>query len=109
MQDIRDDIFRDMADRRVRAEITAKEKGIVAETGSVRTSAEELGLSVEHIVDQGSPVEKGDVVARFSGNPKQIAMAEERLIGLMAKASGIATAARRFVERAGPDIQIVSG
>ncbi|MCP4757399.1 MAG: hypothetical protein GY866_41595, partial [Proteobacteria bacterium] len=75
----------------------------------VRTSAEELGLSVEHIVDQGSPVEKGDVVARFSGNPKQIALAEERLIGLMAKASGIATAARRFVERAGPDIQIVSG
>lgn len=42
------------------------------------------------------------------GAPKAIAIAEEELIGLLAKASGIATAARKLVEAAGR-IRIVGG
>jgi nicotinate-nucleotide pyrophosphorylase (carboxylating) len=54
-------------------------------------------------------VEPGDEIIQLVGKPKQIAMAEDRLIGIMAKPSGIATSARRFVEKAGSRPRIVSG
>ncbi|MGW8314331.1 MAG: hypothetical protein ACWGNV_01935, partial [Bacteroidales bacterium] len=48
------------------------------------------------ILKEGSEVRSGDEVARFAGGPKQVVAAEDVLIGLLAKPSGIATAARRF-------------
>jgi nicotinate-nucleotide pyrophosphorylase (carboxylating) len=109
MPDIRDDIFREIAERRLTASIIADDDGIVAGTDAVRNAANELGLTIESLLGDGNPIRRGDEVGRFSGTPKQVAMAEERLIGLMAKPSGIATAARRFVERAGGRPEIVSG
>ena len=109
MPDLRDDIFRGVAQRRVTAEIVAAEPGIVAETRMAAEAAQELGLNLDSILEAGDAVTPGRVIARFSGSPKQIALAEDRLIGLMSKASGIATAARRFVEKAGSRPRIVSG
>ena len=109
MPDIRDDIFRSVETRQVAASIIADDEGIVVGTDAVRQAANELGLSIASLLDEGSPVSKGDEIGRFSGTPKQVAVAEERLIGLMAKPSGIATAARRFVEKAGRRPEIVSG
>jgi nicotinate-nucleotide pyrophosphorylase (carboxylating) len=109
MPDIRDDIFRSVATRQVTASIIADDQGIVAGTDEVRQAANELGLSIISLLDEGSPISEGDEIGRFSGMPKQVAVAEERLIGLMAKPSGIATAARRFVEKAGQRPEIVSG
>jgi len=109
MPDIRDDIFRGVAGLRVTVSIVADDEGIVAGTDAVRQAANELGLSVDLLLDEGSPVSEGNEIGRFSGTPKQVAIAEERLIGLMAKPSGIATAARRFVEKAGERPEIVSG
>ncbi len=42
-------------------------------------------------------------------NAKQIAVAEEFIVGFLAKPSGLATAVRRAVEAAGPDMNIVCG
>lgn len=109
MPDIRDDIFRGVATRQVIVSIITDDEGIVAGTDAARQAANELGMSVDSLLDEGSPVSKGDEIGRFSGTPKQVAVAEERLIGLMAKPSGIATAARRFVEKAGGRPEIVSG
>jgi nicotinate-nucleotide pyrophosphorylase (carboxylating) len=109
MPDIRDDIFRGVVKRQVIASIIADDEGIVVGTDAVRQAAKELGLGIDSLVAEGSPVSKGDEIGRFSGTPKQVAMAEERLIGLMAKPSGIATAARRFVEKAGRRPEIISG
>jgi len=78
-------------------------------TASAADEARKLGLSIVHILDEGSPVQKGDEIARFQGSPKQVVMAEDVLIGLMAKPSGIATAARNFVDKAGNRPRIVSG
>ena len=61
------------------------------------------------MVDEGKTVRKGDEVAKISGTPRQIALAEDLLIGLIAKTSGIATATRQCVDRAGKHIQIVCG
>jgi len=61
------------------------------------------------MLEEGSPVRAGDEVMRISGNPKQIALAEEVLMGLMSKPSGIAGATRKCVETAGERIRIVCG
>jgi len=107
--DIRDEILRGIANRTVTARIIADDRGILAETAALKREAEALGLKIGHVLGEGSPVGPGDEIARYHGRPKQIAMAEERLIGLIAKPSGIATAARRFVEKAGRRPEIVSG
>lgn len=109
MPDIRDDIFRSVAARQVTVSIIADDEGIVVGTDAVRQAANELELSVDSLLAEGTSISKGDEIGRLSGTPKQVAVAEERLIGLMAKPSGIATAARRFVEKAGKRPEIVSG
>jgi nicotinate-nucleotide pyrophosphorylase (carboxylating) len=91
------------------AAIIADDDGIVVETASAADEARKLGLSLIHILDEGTPVQKGDEIVRFRGSPEQVVIAEDVLIGLMAKPSGIATAARKFVEKAGNRPKIVSG
>jgi nicotinate-nucleotide pyrophosphorylase (carboxylating) len=107
--DVRDEILRKVAGQRVTACILADDDGIVVETARVAEEAARLGLSVVRIVKDATAVETGEEIARFSGMPKQVAMAEEVLLGLLAKPSGIATAARRFVDKAGDRPTIVSG
>jgi len=109
MADIRDHIFRGVARRQVMVSMIADAEGIVAGTDALRQAANELGLSIDSLLEEGSFVREGDEIGCFSGTPKQVAVAEERLIGLTAKPSGIATAARRFVEKAGRRPEIVSG
>jgi nicotinate-nucleotide pyrophosphorylase (carboxylating) len=107
--DMRDEIFSGITEKMITACIIADEAGIIAETAAAAREAERLGILMESIVEAGSQVRAGDVVARFRGTPKSIAMAEEVLIGLMAKPSGIATAMHEFVEKAGGRPRIVCG
>ena len=83
--------------------------GVIAGIQAAKDKAKSLGLEIIQILEKGQTVQRGDVIATVSGNPKQIAIAEDELIGLVAKPSGIATATRNCVDRAGPDIQIVCG
>ncbi len=108
-QDIRSDILRSVMGRKVTASIIADDDGIVVETAAAEKEAKRLGLTVSRILVEGSKVHQGDEILRFTANPKQVAIAEDILIGLMAKPSGIASAARRFVEKAGRRPKIVSG
>lgn len=106
--DVRDDILRGAAGKRVVARIVAEQDGVLAESAVAASEVHRLGLELQAIRSDG-PLCKDDEVLRVSGNAKQIVMAEEVLVGAMAKASGIATAARRFVERAAGRPHIVSG
>ena len=109
MSDPRDKFFEPVASARVTARVIADEPGIVAGAGTVPDALAEIGLSAARQLANGSPVDRGTVVTEVSGSPKQIALAEERLIGLLAKPSGIATATARFVARAGGRMRVVSG
>jgi len=109
MRDLRDEIFAGVMTRSVTAVILAEEDGMIAGTEEATEQARALGLGVLAILREGEPARAGQEVARVSGNPKQIALAEDSLIGLMAKSSGVATAARRCVDRAGERIRIVCG
>ncbi len=109
MGDLRDDIFASLNGTTVTAVVLAADDGVVTQVAKATAAAEDLGLNVIYARADGSSIASGDEILRIAGSPKQIAMGEERLIGLMAKPSGVATAARRFVERAAPALKIVSG
>jgi len=109
VEDLRDRILGGVAGKRVTASIIADDSGIVVGTTLAKVEAEKIGLSVEKMVDEGSQVRKGEEIARFCGNAKQVVMAEDVLMGLIAKPSGVATAAHKAVEAAGERPQIVCG
>ena len=83
--DLRDEIFARIADRAFAAAVIAAEAGIVAAVDSTAEAAEEVGLTVK---------------ARRTSEARCI-------VGSIS--SGIATAARRFVDRAAGRPRIVSG
>jgi nicotinate-nucleotide pyrophosphorylase (carboxylating) len=107
--DVRNEILRKVEWKRVTAAILVDEEGIVSGIASAKEEASKLGLSVLRIVPEGSEVRKGDEVIRFFGTPRQIVMAEEILIGLLAKPSGIATQAHKFVKATGGKPKVVCG
>ena len=109
MSDPRDKFFEPAASARVTARVIAEEPGIVAGTNAVAASLAEIGMVASSQLADGTPVKAGTVVTEIVGSPKEIALAEERLIGIMAKPSGIATATARFVARANRRVRVVSG
>jgi nicotinate-nucleotide pyrophosphorylase (carboxylating) len=108
-RDIRDEILLGVSEQNVTARILADGEGLVTGSQAAESRAKELGLTIKYMINEGSSVKSDDEITRLIGRPKQILMAEEQLIGLMAKPSGIATAARKFVDRAGERPRIVSG
>jgi nicotinate-nucleotide pyrophosphorylase (carboxylating) len=107
--DIREEILRHVQGKHVTATILADDEGIIAGIPSTKKEADKLGLSLLMTRNDGDHVKKGDEVIRFSGSPKQVVMAEDILIGLLAKPSGIATSARKFVKATGGRPRIVCG
>jgi nicotinate-nucleotide pyrophosphorylase (carboxylating) len=109
MTDPRALVFASITDTKVTAVVVAEEAGIIVHTPQAAAVAAELTLTVDGCAPEGSRIHAGQALLRVTGNPLAIALADERLIGTMAKASGIATAARRFVDRAAGSLRIVSG
>lgn len=107
--DVRDEILRHVTATRITASIVADEPGILAGVSLAKREADRLGLSVLHCMEDGSPLKKGIEIARLIGSPKQVVMAEEILVGWLAKPSGIATRAHNFVARTAGRPKIVCG
>ncbi|SFQ10808.1 nicotinate-nucleotide pyrophosphorylase (carboxylating) [Oscillibacter sp. PC13] len=109
MVDVRDQIFAGIRDRKYRAVLTPERDGILSGAAEAAKTAETLGLEWKCACDEGGRLKEGVPFAELVACPKQIAMAEEQIIGTLAKASGIATAAKRAVDAAAGSVQIVSG
>lgn len=107
--DIRDQIFAGVMDATTTAAITAERDGVLAGIDRAREKAVELGLTVLYWAEDGMWIAEGEKVLLVRGNPKQVAQAEEVLVGLIAKSSGIATAAHKAVSHARGKVAIVSG
>lgn len=108
MTDIRDMLFEQSTKRRVTARIFADNDGVLACVDKAVSRAEDLGLTVTYSAAPGAEVIAGDMLMEFYGSPKAVVSAEDCLIGIMAKASGIAAAAHRFVHEA-QGMRIVCG
>ncbi len=109
MNDIRDNLFGPVSDRIYAAAIIAEEPGILAGSAAAAEKARELGLKMISFKPAGARILQGETLGAFSGSPLQLARAGDLLAGCMAKPSGIATAARQFVEKAGSRPKIVCG
>ena len=109
MNDIRDTIFKGIFDRKITATITAEKGGCLSGIDEAEKAALEIGIEIGFYKNEGDELNPGDKIAWVSGSPKQITVAEDRIIGCMSKFSGIATAARRAVSLADGRIRIVSG
>lgn len=109
MEDIRDYIFRNISSRHYRCNLKVERDGIISGMKEAMEAAEKIGIGIEYIVSEGTPVKKGEVIAIFHATPKQVGMADELFIGCLAKYSGIATAAKRAVSLSGGCFEIASG
>jgi nicotinate-nucleotide pyrophosphorylase (carboxylating) len=107
--DIRDVIFQGISEKRINATIWSRDKGIIAGFRRFTSKAEELGISVNSSLCDGDEVGANGTIALIEGTPKQISLAEDSLLGLIAKTSGVATAARKAVVLSGKKMKIVSG
>ncbi|KZL93616.1 hypothetical protein [Clostridium magnum] len=107
--DIVDLVLQPVIDNKFTAKITIEMEGILAGSKHVEDRLKEIGLEIEFLAKDGERVNPGDMIAKFSGGPKQLTAAENVIMGKMAKASGIATATNRAVTASEGKISIVSG
>ena len=107
--DIREDIFRKTFNRRVTGVLIAEQAGVLSGIQRARHIMGALGLSVASSLKDGSPLEEDQKIVHVTGNPVQIAQAEERLIGALSKFSGIATAAKSALQKANGKFKVVAG
>jgi nicotinate-nucleotide pyrophosphorylase (carboxylating) len=107
--DIRDRIFLPVRGRTYAAQITAQAKGVLSGMEWFEKACGRLGLKVRTHKKSGQEVQPREAIAVIEGNAKQVALAEEELLGWISKSSGIATAARRAKMAAGKGLKVVSG
>lgn len=109
MTDVRDILFREIAEKKFRTVLKAERSGVFCGRAAAITCARTLGIEMELCKKDGDELSHGQWFANFLASPKQVALAEEKLIGTIAKACGIATAARTAVQLADGKAKIVSG
>jgi len=107
--DIRYVVFKDIINKKFKAIITTEGEGILAGMERLKKKAEEMGLGILRVIPSGTFVKRGEIIVELYGNPLQIAVAEDILIGIIAKASGVATAARKAVNVAQGKVRVVCG
>jgi len=107
--DIREQIFREYLGQVITGTVVTEAPGVLSGIQRVRNLMEALGLSFSTGLTDGGMLGKEQEIARVTGNPLQIAQAEERIIGALSKTSGITTAAHKALQKAGARCQVVSG
>ena len=109
MKDLRDELFQKIEHKKITACLYTDMDGVVSGISSALNEAERIGIIVDFSVSEGTDVLAGDLLMQISGTPKQIAIAEDMIIGHISKFSGVATAAKAFVQKAGHHMRIVCG
>ncbi|MGD9819995.1 MAG: hypothetical protein AB7U27_00420 [Aminobacteriaceae bacterium] len=109
MLDIRDIIFQNIAEKKFRAVLIPERNGCLSGAEDAKKQAEELGVNLNLFSGEGDRVKKEEPIGEIITIPKKIAVAEEKIIGVLSKFSGIATAAQKAVKLADGKIRIVSG
>jgi Nicotinate-nucleotide pyrophosphorylase len=109
MEDIRDTIFKGIADKEFRALLIPERDGCLSGTEEAQRLTGEIGAKLRLFLHEGDKVKAGEPIGEVIAVPKIMAMAEERVIGTLSKFSGIATASQKAVRLAQGKIRIVSG
>lgn len=107
-QDIPELLLQSTAARFAKARISTTEAGIIFGIDEVREKAQTLGLECILAVINGQRCDAGGIVADFYGHVIDLVKAENEMLGLLMKPSGVATAAKQALEKAG-HIKVVCG
>lgn len=107
--ELREFLFAPLKTKKLDFRITSKESGIFSGSSRLKALADELGLEVRWIASEGFKLKKGSCILQSRGTSNEIIRAEEILLGVIGKPSGVATAATRFVTEARERIKIVCG
>ncbi|WP_338823545.1 Nicotinate-nucleotide pyrophosphorylase [carboxylating] [Moorella humiferrea] len=107
--ELREFLFAPLGRQTASFAITAREKGILSGADRLKQVADELGLEVTWSAPEGYALEPGSCLFRAVGEATAIIHAEEMLLGIIGKPSGVATAAADFVRRARGRIKVVCG
>lgn len=107
--DIRELIFQSLAGQHFTATVLAAGNGVLAGMSAAIEQADEAGCRAQALADDGDVLADGTAILALQGLPMALAAAEESVMGALAKPSGIATATRQLVDRAGSRLQIVAG
>ena len=81
--------------------IAARQSGVVAGLDVAGHTLSLVDPSIVMTIEKpdGSAIEPGDVIARFTGSARSILMAERTMLNFMGRLSGVATFTREFVSR----------
>ena len=83
----------------VKAEVIAKEDGVVAGIEEATFLAEYLGLTVKSKVADGEKIKNKQVLLQISGDAQTILSVERTMLNLLSRMSGIATKTRTLAEK----------
>ncbi|MDR3361787.1 MAG: hypothetical protein LBO64_02950 [Desulfovibrio sp.] len=108
-EDLRDTIFERLEGRIYTATVAMRSSGVVCGVAYALEALASLDCKAAFARNDGDIVQPGDPVLIFSGNARAVAMAEDMVIGALAKTSGIASATARAVSLAAGKIKIVPG
>lgn len=108
-RDIREEIFRKNLGQNITGVVVTEAPGVLSGIQRAQNLMESLGLRFSTKHNDGSIIEREQEIARVTGNPIQIAQAEEQVIGTLSKSSGIATAANQALGKARGRCGVVSG
>ncbi|RLI22219.1 carboxylating nicotinate-nucleotide diphosphorylase [Candidatus Bathyarchaeota archaeon] len=84
---------------KVKAEIIAKENGVVAGIEEAKILLESLGVKAKELVKDGQKVSRGKTIMKIEGDARTILTAERTLLNLLSRMSGIATATNKIIEK----------
>ncbi|MEL7624055.1 MAG: quinolinate phosphoribosyl transferase [Clostridiales bacterium] len=109
MEDIRDVLFQDVCQKKFRAVLVAERAGILSGVQAAKAQAAKVGVGLELCKQEGDSIGHNERIGHIVASPKEMAMAEESVIGTLAKASGIATAANTAVLLADGKTRVICG
>jgi nicotinate-nucleotide pyrophosphorylase (carboxylating) len=87
------------ANSTVKAEVIAKERGVVAGIKEATYLMEYLGLIVRAKVADGEKIKDKQVLMQISGDAQTILSGERTMLNLLSRMSGIATKTRMLIEK----------
>lgn len=106
--ELREFLFEPLKNRNYLFSIRARENGILSGADRLKELALGLGLNVISVAQEGAPLVSGTAVLIAKGDAEMVAAAEETLMGVIGKPSGVATAAADIIKKANP-VKVVCG
>ena len=89
--------------------IISKDEGILAGIDIIKELFEEYGINVLFRVKDGTEISRGDVLISFAGDARTILLLERTALNLLMRMSGVASAAKHYVNLVSDSDVIVAG